>query len=142
MSTTTFLSNAFVTIGGVDVSNQCSSVTITVGSEELEISALGFTAGTFPGRQYVAGLQSVEVSLTMFNSYGAGEVEQTLQSVVGNGTTTIVVQPAPGTVTTSNPRYTVSNAMLESFTPINTTVGELSTAEAVFTGSTYVRTTA
>ena len=142
MSTAIFLSNASVTIAGIDLSNQCQSVMITIGTESQEVSALGFTAGTTPGRQFVSGLQSVEVTLTMFNSYGASEVEATLSSVVGNGTTTLVIQPQPGTPSVTNPRYTISNAMLADFTPITGTVGELSTSEATFTGGTYVRATA
>lgn len=141
MATTTFLSNAYVTVGGVDVSDQCSSVSITVGTEMQEVSALGFTAGTTPGHTFVSGLQTVEVTLTMFNSYGAGEVEATLASLVGAGTTSVIIQPTPGTVTTSNPRYTISNAMLENFTPISGAVGELSSVDVTFTGGTYARTT-
>jgi hypothetical protein len=33
----------------------------------------------------------------------------------------------------------ITNCMLASFTPINSTVGELATVEATFTGGTWVR---
>lgn len=137
MATTTFLGNASVVVGGVDFSDNCSSVTVTTGYDSLEYTAMGGT-----GHVFTKGLQTSEVTMTLFNSYGAGEIEATLAGLVGAGTTTIVVKSSSAAVSTSNPSYTVSNAMLASFTPINSTVGELSTVEAVFTGGTVVRATA
>lgn len=134
MATTTFLSNATVAIGAVDVSDQVSSVTLTVGYDELEATAMGDA-----GRKFVKGLESVEVTLTMFNSYGSGEVEATLYDVVGDGNTTLTISPSGTTESTSNPEYTITNAMLSSFTPVVSTVGELSQVEVTFVGGTWVR---
>ena len=137
MATTTFLANADVTVGGVDLSDQCSSVTLTVGYDELEATAMGDT-----GHKFVKGLQTVEVTLTLFNSYGASEVEATLEGIVGDGTTTIVIMPTGSGPAADSPEYTITNAMLSSFTPINSTVGELSTVDVTFTGGTWARATA
>ena len=134
MATTTFLSNATVAIGAVDVSDQVSSVTLTVGYDELETTAMGDA-----GRKFVKGLESVEVTLTMFNSYGSGEIEATLYDVVGDGNTTLTISPSGTTESTSNPEYTITNAMLSSFTPVVSTVGELSQVEVTFVGGTWVR---
>ena len=134
MATTTFLSNATVAIGAVDVSDQVSSVTLTVGYDELEATAMGDA-----GRKFVKGLESVEVTLTMFNSYGTSEIEATLYDVVGDGNTTLTISPSGTTESASNPEYTITNAMLSSFTPVNSSVGELSTVEVTFTGGTWVR---
>lgn len=134
MATTTFLSNATVSIGGTDVSDQVSAVTLTVGYDELEATAMGDA-----GHIFVKGLQNVEVTLTMYNSYGTGEVEATLFALVGAGTTTLVISPSGTTESASNPEYTITNAMMSSFTPINSTVGELSTVEVTFTGGTFAR---
>ena len=134
MATTTFLSNATVAIGAVDVSDQVSSVTLTVGYDELEATAMGDA-----GRKFVKGLESVEVTLTMFNSYGTSEIEATLSDVVGDGNTTLTISPSGTTESASNPEYTITNAMLSSFTPVNSSVGELSTVEVTFTGGTWVR---
>ena len=136
MATTTQLTNPAVTIGAVDLSDQCTSATLTVGFDSLETTAFGST-----GRSYTKGLQSVEVTLTMFLSYDTAEVEATLEDIVGDGTTTLVILPASGAATATNPRYTISNAMLASFTPINGSVGELSTVEVTFTGGTFARET-
>ena len=73
MATSTYLSNPTVLIGAVDCSDQCSSATLTVGYDSLESTAFGDA-----GHRFVQGLQSVEVTLTMFASYGASEMEATL----------------------------------------------------------------
>ena len=138
MATATFLSNATVNITqGVtttDLSDQCRSVTITVGYDPLESTAMGDT-----GHRFVQGLQSVEVSLEMFLSYGATDVEAVLNSCVGTGTTTLVISPSGTTESPTNPEYTIANCMLEAFTPIASTVGELAMVTATFTGGTWVR---
>jgi hypothetical protein len=138
MATTTFLSNATVNLTQgmttTDLSDQVSSVTITVGQEELDATAMGDT-----GRRMVGGLQSVEVSMTLFLSYGAAEVEGILASAVGTGTTVLTISPSGTTESATNPEYVITNCMLANFTPINSTVGELATVEVTFTGGTWVR---
>ena len=134
MATTTFLSNATVLIGAVDVSDQCRSVTLTVGYDSLETTAMGSN-----GRTYTKGLESVEVTLEMFNSYGAGEIEATLFDVVGDGNTTLVISPSGASESATNPEYTITNAMLSSFTPVISSVGDLSVVNVTFTGGTFAR---
>ena len=134
MATTTFLSNATVMIGAVDVSDQCQSVTLTTGFDQLETTAMGDS-----GRKYTKGLQSVEVTLTMFNSYGTSEVEATLWDVVGDDSVTLVISPSGPTESASNPEYTITGAFLSSFTPIASNVGELSMVNVTFTGGTFAR---
>lgn len=134
MATTTFLSNATVSIGGVDLSDQCSAAQLTVGYDSLETTAFGDA-----GHKFTKGLQMVEVTLTMFNSYGATEVEATLYDIVGDGDTTIVISPSGTTESATNPEYTIQNAMLSSFTPIASTVGSLSVVNVTFTGGTFSR---
>jgi hypothetical protein len=134
MATTTFLSNATVAIGAVDVSDQCQSVTLTTGFDQLETTAMGSS-----GRSYTKGLQSVDVTLTMFNSYGTSEIEATLWDVVGDDSVTLVISPSGTTESASNPEYTITGAFLANFTPIASTVGELSMVNVTFTGGTFAR---
>jgi hypothetical protein len=131
---TTYLANPTVFIGAVDVTAMCSSATLTVGYDSLESTSFGDL-----GHLYVKGLQSVSVELTMFDYYGAGSAEATLFAAVGAGTTTLVISPAGSTESATNPEYTITNAMMATFTPINATVGELSTISASFTGGTFAR---
>jgi hypothetical protein len=131
---TVYLSNPTVFIGAVDVTQNTSAASLEIGYDSLSATTFGDT-----GHRFVSGLQMVNVTLTMFNNYGAGEVEATLFDVVGDGTTTLVISPAGSTESASNPEYTISNAMMSSFTPIVTTVGELSQVSVTFIGGTWVR---
>ena len=138
MATTTFLSNATINITQgattTDMSDNANAVSLTVGQAALSSTAFGDT-----GERFVGGLQSVECSITFFLSYGASEVEAVLASCVGTGTTILTISPSGTTESASNPEYIITNCMLANFTPINSTVGELATVEATFTGGTWVR---
>lgn len=141
MATTTFLSNATVNLtqGATtyDLSDQCSSVTLTIGNDALESTA--FTSSGSPtGRSFVAGLQSVEVTLEMYLSYGSSEVEDALAACVGKSST-LVISPSGTTESATNPEYTITGAYLESFTPINSTMGELATVSVSFSGGSWAR---
>jgi hypothetical protein len=138
MATTTFLSNATISITQgattTDLSDQANACSITIGQDSLESTAFGDT-----GHRFTGGLQSVEVAITFFLSYGATEVEAILASCVGTGSTVLTISPSGTTESATNPEYVITNAMLATFTPINSTVGELATVEATFTGGTWVR---
>jgi hypothetical protein len=138
MSTSTFLGNATINITqgltSWDVSDQCTSCTVTVGRESLDATVFGNT-----GRSMVGGLQSVEVTMTLFLSYGASEVEAMIAAIVGQGTTNLVISPSGTTESATNPEYTITGAMCESAPVISSTVGELAQVDLSFTGGTWVR---
>jgi hypothetical protein len=138
MATATFLSNATISITQgattTDLSDQGNAVTITIGYDSLESTAFGDT-----GHRFTQGLQSVDVSIDFFLSYGATEVEAILASCVGTGSTVLTISPSGTTESATNPEYVITNAMLASFTPVNSTVGSLATVTAQFTGGTWVR---
>jgi hypothetical protein len=120
------------------IGDNANQVTLTIGQDSLESTAFGDT-----GHRFVGGLQSVEVTIEFFLAYGGSgataEVETALADMVGKGSTTLIISPSGTTESASNPEYTITNAMLENFTPINSTVGELATVTATFTGGTWVR---
>lgn len=138
MATSTFLSNATISITQdattTDLSDQGNACTITIGFDSLESTAFGDT-----GHRFTQGLQTVDVSIDFFLSYGATEVEAILASCVGKGTTVLTISPSGTSETATNPEYVITNAMLASFTPINSTVGSLATVTAQFTGGTWAR---
>jgi len=133
-STNTYLVNPTVFIGSTNVTAMCSSATLSVGFDSIESTTFGDS-----GHIYSKGLQAVSVELTLFNYYGAGSAEATLFDAIGDGTTTLVISPAGSTEGVANPEYTVSNAMLATFTPIAGAVGELGTVTASFVGGTFAR---
>jgi len=136
MATVTYLSNPTVTVtspSAMTLTDHCSAATLTLTAEALENTAFGQTSRTF-----TAGLYSNELTLTLFQSYGATEVETMLNSMFGV-ISTIVISPAGATESASNPEYTLTGCYLETVTPILTTVGELSVVEATFKGGSFVR---
>ncbi len=136
MAPSTYLSNPSVTINSVDLSDQCTSATVTYTAEALESTAFGDTA-----RKYTSGLQNNEVAVTLYQSYAATETEATIYALVGT-TTTLVIKPATGAVSATNPSYTLTGAYLESHTPIAASLGELSTVTLTFRGGTLAKAVA
>ena len=136
MSTVTYLSNPTVTVtspSAMTLTDHCSAATLTLTAEALENTAFGQTSRTF-----TAGLFNNELTLTLFQGYGATEVETMLNSMFGVAST-IVISPAGATESASNPEYTLTGCYLETVTPISATVGELSVVEATFKGGSFVR---
>ena len=136
MATVTYLSNPTVTVtspSAMTLTDHCSAATLTLTAEALENTAFGQTSRTF-----TAGLYSNELTLTLFQSYGATEVETMLNSMFGVAST-IVISPAGATESASNPEYTLTGCYLATVTPISATVGELSVVEATFMGGSFVR---
>ena len=134
MATTTYLSNFnTITIGGVDLTDQCSAIAFALGVNPLTSTAFGDT-----GERSVAGLQTVDGSFTLYAAYGAGDVEAVLYAEVGDGTTSIVIKVGAGAISASNPEYTISNTMLAQV-PNAAQVGELQVFECAVSGGTWIR---
>ena len=136
MPTSTYLSNPDVLIGAVNVSDQCTSVQLNYTVEALESTAFGGTA-----RVYTAGLQSNELTITMYASYAASESYATLSTLVGTQIATIIVSPTapstPGTYSATNPGFTISGGYLETLPVMNASLGTLATMDIVIRGGTY-----
>jgi hypothetical protein len=130
MATSTILSNPVVTVNSVDLSDQCTSATFTERYAELTATAFGDTAN-----KYVKGLGDHEVTLTLYMSYAASETYATLKSLVGT-TTTVVVKPAVGVDSATNPGFTLTGAFLAEL-PHTFALGELSTVDVTFHGGVY-----
>ncbi len=134
MAATTYLSQpASLTIGGVQLSDQCSAVTLTLGQAPLTSTAFGDG-----GERMVGGLQTVEGTITLYCDYGATSVEATVAAELGAGDTAIVVRKDAGAVSASNPEWTISDTMIANY-PVTYTVGELQVMEVSFEGGTWVR---
>jgi hypothetical protein len=123
------LTNAYVTINSVNLSDHVSSVTLTTSDDIVETTAFGSTA-----RTRVAGLADNSVALEFQQDYAASSVEATINatgsSLVGT-TTTIVVKPNGATTAADNPAYTFT-ALVSEWTPLSGAVGELATASVTW----------
>ena len=120
----TFLSNAVITVtgsgGAVDISSSGNTCAITAGRRSLSSTAFGNT-----GEMQTPGLNFWSCSVELYLDYGASSIEATLYDLLSNGSFSMVVHPSSGAKSDSNPYWELSDGMLESFTPINSTTGEL-----------------
>ena len=130
MATSTILSNPVVTVNSVDLSDQCTSATFTQRYAELTATAFGDL-----DNKYVKGLGDHEVTLDLYMSYAASETYATLKDLVGTATT-VVVKPAVGTDSATNPGFTLTGAFLAEL-PHSFALGELSTTSITFHGGVY-----
>lgn len=135
MATSTYLSNPVVTVNAVDLSDQCTAAVFTQRYDQLENTTFGKTA-----RTYQSGLGNHEVTLTLYQSYAVSETFATLENVVG-GLVTVIVKPAAGADSATNPGFTLTGALLSELPVINATMGELSTIDVTFVGGTYTADT-
>jgi hypothetical protein len=137
MATSTYLSNPVVLVNSVDLTNQCTSATVTHRFDQLESTAFGDQ-----DRKYVKGLGNHEVTLSLYMSYAATETYASLQALVGTSTT-VRVQPAGPPDAVTNPGFILTGTFLAEMPVLNATMGELSTIDITFTGGVYsVDTTA
>ena len=130
MATSTILSNPVVTVNSVDLSDQCTSATFTQRYAELTATAFGDV-----DNKYVKGLGDHEVTLDLYMSYAASETYATLKDLVGTATT-VVVKPAVGTDSATNPGFTLTGAFLAEL-PHSFALGELSTTSITLHGGVY-----
>ena len=140
MATSVYLSNPNVTINSVDLRDQCTSATVNYVYEQLETTAFGDTARKFGGST-VTSLQNNSIEIELYQSYAGSETEATIYGLVGIQTN-IVLAPATGAASATNPIYTLTGAYLESHTPINASLGELSTITLTFTGGVLTKAVA
>jgi len=132
----TYLSNPSITINSVDLSDQCTSAVINYVSEQLENTTFSNTS-----RSFTSGLYSNTVTVTLYQSYSASETEASIYNLVGT-TTTLVLKPSSAAVGATNPSYTLTGAFLSAHTPINASLGELSTIDLTFAGGVLTKAVA
>ena len=138
MTTPVYLTNPTINITQgattTDFTGSSSSLTATLGYTSLETTVFGST-----GLSYTSGLQTANVEMTVYMEYGVGEVEEALATYVGSGTSVLVFSPRGLVESASNPEWTVTGAMLESYDVIAGTVNELSVITMSWTGGSWVR---
>jgi hypothetical protein len=140
MATSVYLSNPVVTINSVLLTDQCTSAVVNYVYEQLETTSFGDTARKFGGAA-VTSLQNNSIEVELYQSYAASETEATIFGLVGI-TTTIIVAPASGIATATNPIFTLTGCYLESHTPINASLAELSTITLSFAGGVLTKAVA
>ena len=120
------LTNAYISVGGVDLSDLVASVTLNETFDVVETTAFSSTAA----KTRVAGLEDNSISLEFHQDYATSEVEQTIYPLLGTSAA-VIVKPNGSVTGAFNPSYTC-NAIISEWTPLNGTVGELATASVTW----------
>jgi hypothetical protein len=116
------LTDASISINGVDLSDHGSSITLNDMREKKDITAFGATS-----RVYAKGLGDASLSITFFQDFAAGEVHATLQPLIGSTTpVTIIAKPTSGAISATNPGWTMSGLLFD-YSMLDGGVGEPST---------------
>ena len=122
----TFLSNdAFVSIGGVDLSDHCIQAGCNYDADALDDTAMGDTTHSNKG-----GLKNWGMNFEFFQDYATGSVDLTLTTIVGTTTTCTVRAVSTGGVSATSPNYT-GLGMVQSYNPIAGNVGDMAKCSVV-----------
>ena len=116
-----------VSLNGTDLSSACARAELALTSAEVDVTDFGSAGWT----EVIGGLKSGTVSLDFHSDFGSGAVSDTFQDLIGTiGTVTLIA--ANGTAASATtPQYTAT-VLINSFTPISGSVGDLSTFTVSF----------
>lgn len=123
------LTDAFVKINTVDLSDHVEEVRIIYSKEVHDVTRMGDT-----GRRRLAGLADWEVTLTFFADFDSAKVEATLQPLVGVQTAVAIRKSKTDAIAATNPEYQ-GNGMLDSLPLVAGRVGQPHQTSVTFRGS-------
>ena len=131
------LTDAYVSINGVVLSDHGNSVTVVDNRESKDITAFGATS-----KAVAKGLGDASISVKLFQDFAAGKTHATLQPLIGSTTpVNVEVRATSGARSATNPAALLS-ALLMTYNMLDGDVGEPSEITAEFvnasqTGMTY-----
>tara|TARA_R110000765_G_scaffold350091_3_gene440170 strand:+ start:2189 stop:2605 length:417 start_codon:yes stop_codon:yes gene_type:complete len=122
------LYDAYLTVGGNDLSNHVRSITIDAGTTMQDDTAMGDTF-----QSNAPGLATWSISVEFLQDYAAGEVDAALSPLLGVAATpaVLVIRPTSAAMGTANPRWT-GTGVLESYSPVAGSVGDQAMASATW----------
>ena len=126
----------FVSINGTDFSTSLNSVELALEADDLETTAFGQGF-----RTRIGGLKQASLTLNFMQDFGSGSVDAVLSPLLAS-LATVVIKPTSGTVTATNPSYTMT-ALVTQYSPFASSVGDLASLSVTFPVSgTVTRATA
>jgi hypothetical protein len=119
-----------------DLTDQCTSAVVNYVYEQLETTAFGDTARKFGALQlHRCKTTALKLSYTII----CGKRNRGDDVWFGWRNNNVIVAPASGAASATNPIYTLTGCYLESHTPINASLGELSTITLTFAGGVLLK---
>ena len=120
-------SNAWVTLGGSDISTYIKSVSLVHEKESVDQAAMGDVT-----RTYLSGLEAWSAE---FELNGCATVDAIIFALVGVTSAVVLwFQQTSGVEATTNPRY-IGSGIITSYTPWSGGVGEMRASNFSFTGA-------
>ena len=123
-----------VIVGTTTISTFVSSVALN-----REVEAVEITSMTNTSRNYIGGLEASSLSLELFNDFAAASVNSLFEDALGTKLN-IKLIPVTGTVTATNPSYTMS-CHIGSWQPIQSTPDSPMTASVTFPVTALTKST-
>lgn len=121
------MTNAVVTINGVDLSDHIDSVELNY--EAADVKTTNFGSNGSETRTY--GLKSGSVTISYQQDYASGKVDATLFSLVGAAPVTITVKASSAATSASNPIFSGS-FLVNNYKPVSGKTGDLATFSSTY----------
>lgn len=126
----TVLTNAYVLVNSVDLSDHVSKVTLEDDREQVEITAMGAT-----NKAYTKGLGDGKATIDFYQDFASAKVHATLQPLIASSTgVAIEVRPTNASRSTTNPAFLMTG-LLMNYNMLDGSVGEASKITAEFVNS-------
>lgn len=122
------LTDAVVTVNSVDLSDWCSSVTLSLEVDEQEDTAFGDSY-----RSRLGGLKDWSIDLDLFADFASSAIDQTIWSLVGTSTA-VTVKATSGSTSATNPIFS-GNVLVTEYSPIDGGVGDVATTSVSWPGN-------
>lgn len=117
-----------VTYAGATLTSYVKSVTINYEYDDVDITPMASAA-----KLSAPGLLNASVDLELFEDFSASATDATISGYLGSTSgATLVIQSSGTTVTTTNPKWTMTGAVPFNHTPINGSVGDASMTSITF----------
>lgn len=114
-------------VGGTNLSNHVKTATVTMDTDNVELTAMGATA-----HENGVGLRNDSIDIEFYQDFAASSVHAVLNPLLGSSTgATIVAKPTSATVSATNPTFTMIGIPF-TYNPIDATVGSASMTKVQF----------
>lgn len=122
------LTNAFVQINSVNISDHVQSVDIQSTRDEVDVTSMGDVS-----KEIILGLNDVSIQVTFFQDHAAGSIDSQLFALHTTNTPfPVEIRPQNAARSTSNAAYFLTGALLSEYHPINGSVGDAETTDVTF----------
>lgn len=126
------LTNAFISIAGVNLSDHVASISLGTQYDIVETTQFGDTS-----KRRVAGLADNSLTIEFHQDFQAGSVESVIYPLLGTATT-CRIKPVDAARSVNNPEYVIDGTngsgrvLISEWTPLNGAAGELATASVTW----------